>query len=117
MSDFNEIVKLLKKSSIDAVNSKNPVNIVNGEVTSSKPLKVKINSKLILDEEDILLTKHLTDYKTELDISFSFTSHTETHNVKTKADVIVKNSLKINDKIVLISYPGGQKYIIIGVIK
>lgn len=82
------LIQLIKRISRDERKASLPTNIITGKVTSVKPLKIKITSKIILDSD------------------FFYT--TETFSEKIKEDKV-----KINDKVVMIRADGGQSYLII----
>ena len=42
LHDFNDLLVLIKKSAVEAVNSSKPTAIVYGKVISSSPLKINI---------------------------------------------------------------------------
>jgi len=90
------LVEIIKKSAVEAVEASNPVSAVYATVTSINPLKIVTEQKLPLSKEQLVLTRNVTDYKITLDN----TEHT------------IKNALKVNEKVVLIREQGGQKYIV-----
>ena len=84
LRDMTDILKLMKKIAIDAVNSQKPTDIVYGTVVSTSPLKVQIDQKLILEEVHLKLTQVVKDY-----------------------------GLIQGDKVTMIRASGGQQYLII----
>lgn len=77
------LVEIIKKSAVEAVEASNPVIIVFGKITSSSPLKVNIEQKLTLGPEQLLLTD------------------------------AIKNNINTGDNVILIRQQGGQKYIVL----
>ncbi|MGE7916334.1 DUF2577 domain-containing protein [Lysinibacillus xylanilyticus] len=81
---MTDILKLIKKIAIDAVNSQKLTDIVYGTVISTSPLKVQIDQKLILEEVHLKLTQAVKD-----------------------------SGLIQGDKVTMIRAHGGQQYLII----
>jgi len=62
LRDMTDILNLIKRVAIDAVNSQKLTNIVYGTVVSTSPLKVQIDQKLILEEAHVKVTRAVKDY-------------------------------------------------------
>lgn len=90
MPDAVELVKTIKKSAIDAMESTKPVNVYFGTVESVSPLKINVEQKMVLGESQLVLTRNVTDYKmlVAVDMSTESTSdsHTHTFQGKTQKD-------------------------------
>lgn len=123
MYDFNDLVKLIKKAAIEAVNASKPTALVYGKVISSDPLKIKVDQKMILSKPQLILTRNVTDYK--VDMSFDhITENTSggtgegkydlhNHAYKGKKTFKIHNSLISGEEVVMIQVQGGQKYLIL----
>ncbi|MFJ8090838.1 DUF2577 domain-containing protein [Lysinibacillus sp. NPDC095746] len=99
---MTDILKLIKRITLDAVNSQKLSDIVYGTVISENPLKVQIDQKLTLDEAHLKLTKAVKDHEVEMSIgSGSMQIYT------------VYNGLLKGDKVTMIRAQGGQQYLII----
>lgn len=96
MISLPNLVEIIKKSAVEAVEASNPINIVYATVISINPLKIVTEQKLPLSKEQLVLTRNVTDYEITLD----------------NTEHIIKNALKVNEKVVLIREQGGQKYIV-----
>lgn len=59
MSDNTDLLNVIKQAAMDAVRAGNPTKVMQGEVTSLAPLKVKIDQKLILDETFVIITNEI----------------------------------------------------------
>lgn len=101
MYSTDDLVKMIKKAAVQAVNASKPVNVVFGKVISASPLKIKIDQKLLLGSAQIVLPRSVTDYR------LSVTVDNETKSVT------VRNALKVGEEIILLQVSGGQKYIVI----
>lgn len=103
------MVELIKKAAMDAVKASKPANIVYGEVISVSPLNVSVDQRLILDEDFLVLTKNVTSFTAQYTTSAPSSGTAHTHTV----EVVIDNSLKIGDKVLMIMAQGGQQYIIL----
>lgn len=114
------LIEALKQVSVDAVKAGNPTSVTYGTVESIEPLSVKIDNKLTLDEDFLVLTKNVQKYEVETvveseisgDITIDGKSATLNH-IKFKTKTVVDNSLKVGDKVNMIQAQGGQQYVII----
>ena len=101
MFDANDLLKLIKKSAVEAVNASKPANMVFGKVTSEDPLKIKVDQKLILTSSQLVLSERVTEYR--LSVTMDGVRKTMT----------VHNELEVGDEVILMQLSGGQKYIVI----
>lgn len=116
MFDMNDFVKLMKKTAVEAVNASKPANMVFGEVISVSPLKIKIDQKLILTSAQLVLSRHVTDYRLSVTMDHLTEKDTPTghlHEVKGVKTLLVHNALKVGEEVILMQLSGGQKYIVI----
>jgi len=128
--DSNDLVKLIKKAAVEAVKASSPANMIFGKVISEKPLKIKVDQKLILTEAQLVLARDVTDYEIEMEPSLNgspyfhltedraggsgdpaFASHN--HEYKGRKKFLVYNALKNGEEVILMQIAGGQKYIVI----
>ena len=131
MPDFSEFQKVIKKAARDEMDASKPVKVCYGEVTSDSPLKIQVDQKLVLETEQLVLCRNVTDY--ECDVEFSLKTEKLDHNhtgvhgltstktlqyeVKNKKKMKVYNALKKGDAVLLLREQGGQKFIVIDRIK
>lgn len=66
MSRGHDLVKILKKSTVDTVNYGQPADILFATVISVSPLTVETDQKLILPSEFLVLGRNVTDFQTYL---------------------------------------------------
>ncbi len=69
LADANGLVEAVKKASRDEWESSKPVNVYFGEVVSKAPLKINVEQKMILGENQLILTRNVTDYMTTVTYS------------------------------------------------
>lgn len=77
------LVQLIKRIAIDAVNTSKPCNTVVGKVQSVSPLSVSIGQKIILDEDFLDITSN------------------------------AEEKMKTGSRVLLIRQAGGQRYVVI----
>lgn len=123
MADFTELVKALKQSALDAVNADVPVGVFTGEVISDKPLKIQIDQKLILTMTQLVLTRNVTDYKTdetvnhftEYEAGGSYYALFQAHNHRYvgRKEFLIHHKLETGDKVLLLREQGGKHYYVL----
>lgn len=130
MFNYDDLVKVVKKAAVDAVNASKPSNIVFGKVINESPLKIKVDQKMILTSAQLVLARNVTDYEVEMEPSLNglpyfhltesksggtydaaFESHN--HEYKGRKKFLIYNALKSGDEVIMMQTAGGQKYIVI----
>lgn len=84
LPDAVEFVKVIKKTSVEAVEATKPVNVFFGKVVSVSPLEINVEQKLTLGRLQLIVAERL-----------------------------ITEQLKKNDEVILIRQQGGQKYVVI----
>ena len=124
MGDTIKFVETVKKIALSAIKTTKPMEIMYGIVKQINPLKVGLNQKLILEKDDLILTDNVADLVTEITAvewltenksggsgEAAFASHN--HELKGKKKVIIHNSLKAGEKVILLRVQGGQQFIVL----
>ena len=118
-----DLLNIIKKAALDAINTSQPCDFCFGTVTSVSPLKISIEQKLTLGSAQLVLTRNVTDYKTNITVDWltenksggsgdsSFSSHN--HSISGKKEVTVHNALVVGDTVTLLKQKGGQKYLVL----
>lgn len=65
------LVQAIKQAAAEANEASKPIAIVLGTVTKAKPLEIKIDQRLILSEDFLILTKHVVDHYADITVSHS----------------------------------------------
>ena len=131
MPDMTGFLKVVKQAALDAVDAQKPVQVCYGTVTKDSPLEITVDQKTILEADDLILCRNVSDY--ECDVEFSLKTEKLQHNhtgvhgptsvqtlqyeVKNKKKMKVYNALKKDDVVFLIREQGGQRFIVIDRIK
>lgn len=120
-NDYNMIANLIKNMAVNAVDATVPVTILTGKVISEAPLQIALDSKMIIPEERIKLTKNTSDWTAEISVDHItenkyggggyalFESHN--HEYKGRKKFLIHNALKVGDEVWLIRETGGQRFI------
>lgn len=96
----------IKKAGLQAVGASNPASILFGEIINITNLQIKIDQKLTLPKEAIIVPECLTRY--EIDLTHS---HGGSGNALEK--VVIREGLKEGDRVILIRVQGGQQFVIL----
>jgi hypothetical protein len=123
LRDFSDIVILIRKVAQEAINATKPMSVVYGKVISTKPLKINVEQKMTLTSPQLILTRNVTDYEVEMTVDHvtenssggsgeaSFASHN--HEYKGKKKFIIHNGLVVDDEVIMLQVPGGQKFVVL----
>lgn len=102
MADSN-LVQLIKRIAVEAVQASKPCDYTIGTVTSASPLKIKVSQTLELEEDFLHLARSVTDYEMDMKLKSGGTKQT----------YIFYGALKKGEKVLMIRKAGGQDYIVI----
>lgn len=105
----------MKEAGSKATQAGCPVTVCFGKVVNKSPLQVHVDQKITLGSAQLVLTRNVTDYETEVTMNWTTEKSVEpehNHEVKGKKKIKIHNSLKVGDEVVLLRQQGGQKYII-----
>ena len=104
MRDSKDLIKIIKRAAAEAVEASKPVAICFGKVTSISPLSILVDQKLPITAKQIVVTRSVTDYKTD-------TSSRERAGEKT--GITIHNQLAAGDEVILLRQQGGQRYVVL----
>lgn len=113
-----DLVETIKKAALAAIEASNPVAVTFGVVLEVKPLKISVEQKITLEEQQLILTQAVVKTK----ISFSTTFLTEKalssdlahfHGYSGTMEASIDTNLKKGDKVVLLRMQGGQKFVVL----
>lgn len=113
------MIDIIKEAAKQAMNAGNPLEVMEGQVVSPPPelkIKVKNNNKMILPKQILVVPESLTDHIKVADIncpSISTSQGSFSNFSASNAKITFKNALKVGDKVILISFAGGQRYFVI----
>ena len=84
-------------------------DVVYGVVTSTEPLKVQLSNNMVIDDNFIVLGKHIGKFKLPGKATINGSDIIKTEKITFK-DMEFDNSLKKNDKVTMIRMDGGQQF-------
>lgn len=139
MADANDLVKILKRAALDAMESAKPVNVLFGKVQSVDPLKINVEQKMDLGAAQLVLTRNVSDYSVWVTVDWetqgapaghrhdvrladgaaSVSGATDdadaphSHKVSGKKRVTIHNGLAAGDEVLLVRKQGGQEYVVV----
>lgn len=123
MRDITQFVRLIKQTALDAVKASNPSEIRYGTVIKEKPLEIRIDQKIVLNDSHLILTRNVTEHEIEATVDFytekraggtlyeAYELHD--HHISGRKKFLIHNGLKNGEKVLLIREQGGKKYIVI----
>lgn len=121
MANINDAIKQLVMQTLQNTELS---DVVSGEVINDNPLQIKIDSKIILTDEFLVLTNNVRDYETTVDYIEVTESEEETDTEETDkeetpeptsktAKCTIHNALKVGDNVLLLQQSGGQMFIVL----
>lgn len=123
MADFSELLKCFKEISRETVDNDVPAIVCFGEVQNESPLQVLVDQKLLLDSEQLILSRNVTDFSRDETVDHMtenraggsqyalFESHN--HQYKGRKEFKIHNKLQAGDQVILLRVQGGQKFVIL----
>lgn len=127
MLDNKNLLQMIKKIAVDVYEASQPTDFCFGKVISDDPLKISVEQKIILEAPQLVLSRNVTDYKTQItganiqsvyysgefpDGAVEPVDPPHVHAIGT-VDVIVHNALKVGERVILIRKKGGQKFLVL----
>ena len=118
-----ELANIIKQISHNSVMANKPATVKFGVVMQESPLKIKVDQKLILTEEFLVLTRNVTDYEFEMTVNHTtekaqkggkdpaVASHK--HMYKGRKTFLVHNKLRKDENVILLGVQGGQTYVVL----
>ena len=128
MPDATELIKLIKQAAVSAVSASKPAEVVFGKVTGENPLMITVDQKMTLGENQLILSRNVTDFETEVSVLSEYGWQTQnraggsgfseyaSHNhdiVIDRLKITVHNKLEAGDRVLLVRQQGGQKYVVL----
>lgn len=95
------LIEIMKRAALDASEDAKFSDVKYGTVISTSPLKIQITNQFTIPAIMLVIPKHLTNYKINMQIDGE------------DKEVTIKNALKVGDKVALLRKQGGQSYFIL----
>lgn len=123
LADANALVEAMKKASREEREASKPVQVYFGEVISKSPLNINVEQKMVLGENQLILTRNVTDFVTMISVNWETedkaggeeetASETHAHRISGQKQIVVHNALETGDEVILIRQQEGQKFIVL----
>ena len=129
LSGYTDLVKIIKRAAMDAVEAGKPCDVLFGTVQSVAPLSIFVEVGMVLDETELILGELLTDFQTEfsfddpevLQVFTTWDMDEESESMpakmsfqgKVRHKVTVYNGLKVGDKVILLRKQNGQRFVVL----
>jgi len=123
LPDYTRLLKLIKQAALDAVETQKPAALFYGTVLVEKPLKISVEQKMELTEEQLVLTRAVLDHYVDIEVSHlteqreggsgdpAYALHD--HEYKGRKKIKIYNGLKVGEKVILIRFQEGQKFLVL----
>lgn len=113
MYNSDDIVLMIKQAAKDIFNAMDPSDVMYGTVESISPLRIQVDSKLILEEIQLSLTRNVIDYDLQMTVEHTTEeADGHKHGYKGRKVFRVNNALVEGEKVMLLKVKGGQKYVV-----
>lgn len=122
------LVESMKQAAVEAIETAKPVKLVFGLVQSVNPLKIFVDSKILLSEEFLILSRNVTDYELTMEVEHQVGIGVEPYEPPEPQTPVepshihdyigtkifkVRNALQEGEKVVMIQMQGGQQYLVL----
>jgi len=123
LPDYTQFLKLIKQAALGAVEAQKPAALFYGTVLVEKPLKISVEQKMELIEEQLVLTKAVTDHYVDIEVKHltepreggsgdpAYELHD--HEYKGRKKILIYNGLKTGEKVLLVRFQEGQKFLVL----
>lgn len=116
--DYGPLLEAVKQAAIGAVLASKPFSLAFGLVTSTAPLKIRLDQRLELTAAQLVLTSSVRNHTAEMTVEHETeeaqvqgTGHR--HAYKGKKTFTVHGALRAGEHVLLLRADGGQKYIVL----
>lgn len=108
-----EMIDVIKQIAQNTVENHSTVKFCYGTVISSKPLQIKIDNKFVLQSNFLILTNDVKKFNTTISITGPNVDKGGDDLDLSEKKAIIDNSLKDGEKVVLMKFQDGKKYIVL----
>lgn len=105
MADANDLLNTIKKAAKETMDASKPTAVVFGKVVNVSPLQINVEQKMILGKSQLILTRNVTNFETEVTVDWKTNNKSlnANHSHEMSGDVQcdtgnITNTLGIVDK-------------------
>ena len=107
-------VEAIKQAAMEAVEAGKTVQFRFGTVLSPDPLEIDLEQKMTLKAANLILTRNVTDYETEVTVIWTTESADgHTHQLSGRKPLTVHNKLKPGERVLLARIQGGTRFLVL----
>lgn len=94
-----DIIEVIKKASLEAMEQGSPSDVLFGTVISTSPLQIQVEQKLILTKEFLILTKNVMDYDVQVSLDWNTNDKNlnANHTHEMSGDIQVSSTINPNE--------------------
>lgn len=108
------MVSIIKQASAEAIEQGKPVNLIYGVVETANPLAIRVDQKLLLQSNFLVLCRQVTDYEVTMEVDHTTEQESaHNHGYLGKKTFKVLNGLKAGEKVMMIRMQGGQRFVVL----
>lgn len=119
--DYSRMLSIIKDIVHASMDASELADVMIGEVTSTVPLEITLESKLPIPADCIVLTKNTCEWSVDMTVSHrtedasggsgdaAYAPHH--HGYVGRKTYLVHNGLALGDKVIMLRESGGQRYI------
>lgn len=108
------MIDYIKHICFELINSLDFSDFVIGKVISTNPIQIKISDKVILNENQIILTRNVSDFVTEQTQNpENYTDVSNDNDYKKRIKVTTYNRLEAGEMVAIIKDHSGQRFLVI----
>ncbi|MBP3410485.1 MAG: DUF2577 domain-containing protein [Clostridia bacterium] len=111
-----DIISIIKRAALEAVQNQKPADIIFGVVESAAPLEISTEQKLRLKAAQLVIAENLTDRDVEAELlgtTLDGGDPAHVHGLEGRRTLRLMGGLKNGEKVILLRMSGGQKYIVL----
>ncbi len=126
---MSDLLSIIKQASLEAVENGKPFAVMTGVVLSASPLKIRVGQKLTLNENQLIFTDAVRDYKTKISFDSAAILQVVTNwnmaetqegspyklsfKEPIKHEITIYNGLQQGEEVLLLRTQGGQRFIVL----
>ena len=120
---MSDMVELVKRAALEAVEAGKPVQFLFGAVTKAAPLEIQIDPQTVYPAALLVLTRNVTDFDMDMTVNHatenqsggsgeaSFASHK--HAYAGRKTFRVHNALQVGEIVLLARMQGGKRLLVL----
>ncbi len=114
MNAVHELIEIIQEIAMKTVDGNKPLEVRIGYVEKVNPVVVELIGGFKISESSLTLTNNVRDSEVEVEIDWGTeVASQHTHGVTGVKKVVIRNGLKVGDKVLILRTQGGEKHIVL----